>query len=310
MVINRLNALSTGFLVYTTLASASASAATASILGTTSHGIYLLVDKTQVLFITHEPARGPMTIVLPQLPDTFQAMLTGDPATLTSYTIHFPDTGLDILCRPETIWLAPPADLLAIDPNGILKRLHQVATYVAIQKNGLGLIPLLTPLLQTDSTTTEPQSLNPEMASHLKGLIRLIQALMTRDLPTASQELTRHLGLGRGLTPSFDDLASGVLLALNRWGSPLEAPEWLPDLNLAVTQSARQKTTTLSTNMIENAAHGYADERLLSGIDGLLTGQPAPDQCARALVHFGSSSGADALVGMAIAILAWKKEKP
>lgn len=302
-MINKINAISTGFLALTALADAE----NASILGTTSHGIYLLVN-TQVLFITHEPARGPQTIILPLLPDAFQSMLAGDPADISPNTVHFPDTSLDIICRPETVWLAPIPDLRSADLDGVLRRLHKVATLVAIQKNNLGLLPLLTPLLQNESGSFSTEPLEPELRPYLSDLTRLIQGFRTRDLPACSQELTRHLGLGRGLTPSFDDLATGVLLALNRWGSVLSAPEFMPDINQAAIQAARHLTTTLSANMIENATHGYADERLLAGIDGLLTGQPPPDQCARALTHFGSSSGVDALVGMAIPILADKKK--
>jgi hypothetical protein len=72
-----------------------------------------------------------------------------------------------------------------------------------------------------------------------------------------------------------------------------------------VIDVAYQRTTTLSANLIECAAQGEADERLISVVDGIMTGEPSVADCAKYILDWGSSSGIDALVGMAIVLTAF-----
>ncbi len=133
--------------------------------------------------------------------------------------------------------------------------------------------------------------------------IGLLQLLKTGDLDGILAALTPLLGLGAGLTPAGDDMLLGLLLAYHRWGSALRPSFDVAKLSDLLNRAASQKTTLLSANLIACASQGQADERLISALDGMLTGDPAPEQCARSLSGWGSSSGCDALVGMALAIL-------
>jgi hypothetical protein len=74
-------------------------------------------------------------------------------------------------------------------------------------------------------------------------------------------------------------------------------------LNRSVVHKAYSPTTTLSANLIECATLGQADERLISALDSLLSGQPGTDICAANLLAWGNSSGCDALLGMALAVI-------
>ncbi len=132
---------------------------------------------------------------------------------------------------------------------------------------------------------------------------RLLQLLKTKDLDGIFSALTPFLGLGAGLTPSGDDMILGLLLAYRRWGTVLKTAFDLAKLNDRLNQAASQKTTLLSANLITCASQGQADERLIHALDGIMVGSPAPDQCAQDLANWGNSSGCDALVGMALAIL-------
>jgi hypothetical protein len=58
----------------------------------------------------------------------------------------------------------------------------------------------------------------------------------------------------------------------------------------------------LSANLIECAASGKADERLIDALDGIMTGSPGPEECATLLLSWGNSSGGDSLAGMALAL--------
>ena len=68
------------------------------------------------------------------------------------------------------------------------------------------------------------------------------------------------------------------------------------------TQAAYEKTTTLSANLIDCAARGLANERLINTLDWILTGEPGEANVIANLLGWGNSSGVDAFTGMAAAI--------
>ncbi|MBM3146084.1 MAG: DUF2877 domain-containing protein, partial [Chloroflexi bacterium] len=75
----------------------------------------------------------------------------------------------------------------------------------------------------------------------------------------------------------------------------------LLNFNEQVIQAAYAKTTTLSANLIECAAQGLADERLIAALDYLMAGLGDEREMIHGLLDWGSSSGVDALVGMLVA---------
>lgn len=113
--------------------------------------------------------------------------------------------------------------------------------------------------------------------------------------------LQKLIGFGSGLTPSGDDLIAGFLLARNRYRDLPPLPYDLDGFNQALVELAYQKTTLLSANLIECSTLGQADERLILALDGVLAGTLDPASCAKLLLRWGNSSGADALLGMALA---------
>lgn len=118
------------------------------------------------------------------------------------------------------------------------------------------------------------------------GRVSALAHLLDRTVPLQPESL---LGLGPGLTPSGDDLLAGALLARARRGAAPASPEAL----LAV---ARRRTTTLACNLLELAARGLADERLVNLADHVNAGVP----CERTFLDWGAHSGVDALLGMAL----------
>jgi hypothetical protein len=54
--------------------------------------------------------------------------------------------------------------------------------------------------------------------------------------------------------------------------------------------------------MIECAALGEADERLVAVADCIFVGDPPEAECVSRVVGWGASSGTDALTGMAVAV--------
>jgi hypothetical protein len=95
---------------------------------------------------------------------------------------------------------------------------------------------------------------------------------------------------------------TGVLLALNRWKDVLWDRDDLDRVNQSVMETAYQKTTTLSANLIELASLGEGDERILKAIDWIMAGTTDESSIVDDLIYWGSSSGVDMLAGFTAAI--------
>jgi hypothetical protein len=115
------------------------------------------------------------------------------------------------------------------------------------------------------------------------------------DIPAMNRCLQKMIGRGAGLTPSGDDVVVGMLLAINRLENGLSVgPAFAQDCMML----ADRLTTSLSAGLIRCAADGQADERLVTALDGMITGSLDEAQCAAHFLAYGGSSGIDCLLGM------------
>lgn len=310
--IDRFHAQSIGRAASATLTSESRAAVT----GLTSRGIFLLTPASHILFVSFEMHRGPLTITLAErssensafdrgndlsrydLAFPLPSIQMGSPARLTPCQIAFVDADIAIAVDVDSAWQpGPPPDPIRSHHNQ-LQTLKHVAREVVLTKGAVGFSDLLPSLLGESATAAAASDV-------LSPVLRLRESLRNGEWAEAAETMSRLLGLGRGLTPSGDDLILGLLLALNR--QPVKRPRrgafaGIEMLNRLVIEQAYKKTTALSANLIECAANGEADERLIAAVDGILTGQPDLSECVRHLSDWGASSGVDALVGIAIAL--------
>lgn len=141
-----------------------------------------------------------------------------------------------------------------------------------------------------------------EFARAGAGPMRLLHLAMARpDAALVPRALSGLLGLGRGLTPSFDDFVTGLLAALNHasaaWG--LEHPVRAA-LAAEVSAQAPLRTNRFSAAYLLAAADGGD----FSMLRECLEPAPAPEllRRVRRLLLVGGSSGADMLSGMAFAL--------
>jgi len=265
-------------------------------LGATSKAVYLLSPAGQVVILSFDSYISPLTCTLDRFSPQLRAITPGEVFEVSASALTHPTA---VVWRNAAItWNAPPASgkiLPAPTRLALIQRAAETATH-PLQGQGFGC--LLLPFL----TAQPPGSDALEVYSHLMALHTILR---TGAVELAVSPLTALLGLGRGLTPSGDDLLCGLLLLLNRWPllSPLSAP-LLETFNQQVTALARQRTTTLSANLLELAACGSGDERLIAAVDGLVTSDPQQSAWLPALLTYGSSSGTDALLGMALALRA------
>lgn len=263
----------------------------AAVIGVTSRGIFLLAEGQQVIFLSYEPFSSPLTVNLPGASPHLSTIANGDAAHLSADGIFFPKQQINIQVPPHTLWQPPPPATTESSRTAAQRRLRRVAVLVARQPRGLS---AWLPVVMAESAPL------PEAESDL--LLPLLKSLADNEAQIILPRLLPLLGYGRGLTPSGDDLLLGWLLAHTRWGAILPPPHrfsWLAD---SVVREAKSRTTSISANLIAAAAAGMADERLLTALDGILTGTPDEETCAANLLQLGSSSGVDALVGIALAL--------
>ena len=256
----------------------------AQVWGATSRGVFLHLPSGWVVFLSAEPFRGPLTLNLcgrehhVELPPALEAAVRGTAIEICAGEIHFNSLDLTIIFEPASSWSAP--HLPDAPPERLTQRLQRLEKVIqGMQK--------------ADSCQLSAISFQQSVVDdHTCAL----------DIQALTGELTENLGLGAGLTPAGDDLALGFLLAANRWKGLLCPGLDLRPVNHEIQHAAYARTSTLSANLIECATQGQADERLILALDGIITGQPEPETCISYLSGWGSSSGAWALQGMALAI--------
>ena len=263
----------------------------AVVLGSVSKGIYLLTPGRRVIYISYEKYRSPLTITLVKALLHPPSVELGDKVRLNATSIDWMNGKVSLSLADAQIWSVPAAEEISEPPDVLYNRLVEIATGVAAAKGRLGFAPLLLPILGI--TPMDWQSAELALVwTKLKNLLDNGSKFATAGM---FDQLRGLLGYGRGLTPSGDDLLTGFLLAEWRWDTGSV------ELARTISRAAYQNTTTLSANLIECAAAGQADERLIQVVDTIASGKMALQSCVDQLLDYGSSSGADTLAGIALA---------
>ena len=272
----------------------------AEILGITSKGIFIKFENNKMVFLSFEDYRGPLTANLSEGFRHFTRLSRGGKVTLSREAILFPDSKISISRSNPKIWkpskiVEPPDN--SLDRIGLIRGL---ALDIYQSKKGEGLSEMLPAMVgfspENAKGNTQYQGFNAKIEE-------IRNQIAVGNLLPLSQTIQSFLGLGGGLTPSGDDFVIGLLLSINRWSTIFHQIKNLATFNKEIVEAAYKHTTTLSANLIECAALGSADERLIQAVDHLATGKYHLDEVIPGLISWGNSSGVDALVGMMTAFL-------
>jgi hypothetical protein len=267
------------------------------VFGVTSRGIFLQLDPKRIIFFSKEAYRGPLTVNFPDFePDQLQA---GDQATISRLSGVSFRNGPAFRFRESPRWEANPPDEKMDAEDTVRQRVKKCARLVLVEKRGAGMSSLLSELLNLNIPVETPAS-TPLLIASLSICQEEIRAGRYGGLVSILASL---FGRGLGLTPSGDDVILGMLLAFTRHGELFGFSNGVTPNLQAFIQMAYARTTTLSANLIEAAAKGQADERLITGLDGLVNGKTSPEESAALLCDWGNSSGVDALVGFSLAVM-------
>jgi hypothetical protein len=271
----------------------------ASVMGVTSRGAFIKTDTNWIIFLSRETMRGPLTLNMHIRDHSFLEHLSqNDSVVVLNGNLIFPLLRLEIQCFQAEVWESFPRNTPLERISDRFAQIKAVAVHLLELKKGVGLSHLLSRFLDLPSDPFLSQFVPNENFN----LPLIKHFLDTRNLSGVQNSLIRFLGRGSGLTPSGDDLIAGMFLAQSRWGH-LEDPILdTATLSCSVIQAAYQKTTLLSANLIECASLGWADERLVSALDGTMTGKLSPELCATKLANWGNSSGCDSFLGMVLVL--------
>jgi len=252
------------------------------VFGISSRGIYLKSSTKWMLYLSNERFRGPLTINLnSSLANTLSNIQVGETAYLHSQRISFPETGCEISLKKSCIWQPD-----AVGERAALDETNCTVAKKLLQQCNLSNINEMTALQKSNLPNRKLQQMQ--------------QALAHQDTQRLETTLTSLLGYGIGLTPSGDDFVAGLLLRLNRisdgWMSTTERER----INQSLVEAAYKRTNLLSANLIECAAMGLADERLIAALDWLARGEVEDLRAIEELLGWGHTSGAAALEGFLI----------
>lgn len=128
----------------------------------------------------------------------------------------------------------------------------------------------------------------------------LATALQRREPADVTAAASRILGLGEGLTPSGDDVLTGLAFVAAQRGMVLGRD--LGSLSATLDDGA-DGTTLLSRTTVRHALNARARQSLHDLVAALRDGdQAAFDDAAARILQIGHTSGADILTGVALAL--------
>ena len=274
----------------------------ASLRGHTSKGIYVQTGSRWILFLSFGRAIGPLTATVEQDMMELNDMQPGARVEIQDGMLVFPIEGIAVDTRPAVVWHVPAVPAHPSSPEEQLERVGLLARQAVAVKQGLGLSILLPYLLWPEAV--DSADLKPADTAVWEGVTTVRRGLVMGAVSSVLKGAEYLLGRGRGLTPSGDDFFLGTMLASKRWDMGLILPSDMEWLERELVSLSYDKTTALSGNLIECAARGEADERLLALVDSIFCGIPPVQTSARPMLTWGSSSGVDAMTGMAVTVLA------
>lgn len=261
--------------------------------GAFSEGIYFTGPGGMVML--HDTRYGclPFGVAIPGFSGLSRAVGAncGERASLRPEGIFSPGTGLCIYTDFEPV--PSPA---AVRPS--LENLESLRERFTSALGACGRSALL-PYCGYPHPSVSKAEIRDEFArAGFEALCLLGGALGAADAVRVREALQGLLGLGRGLTPSFDDFITGLLVTLEHassvWG--LKHPA-LGFLAQEVSALAPLRTNRFSAAYLLAAARG-GDFSLMRNCLEL---RPSADSLT-ALLGVGSSSGSDMLCGMVYAL--------
>jgi len=269
---------------------------TVTVTGTTSSGTFLRTIEGRIVFLTTSLHYGPVNLIFENnFPQNWK---NGDLLQISrgQNSIIFDLQNEKYVLQIKSIWETPPTPEKTISSEEQFSRIHQAAQQLSILKDGEGLAPLLIPYIDKKTPLKFDSEWINSMWLEIHELRKAIKAKNVTQIRFVANQL---IGSGRGLTPSGDDLLSGLFFMHQRW---FQDADWFNGLQAPLIEEFNQKTTAVSSTLFYCATVGEVDFRIQEMADVLMNDEFEMQSQAINLSRWGNSSGADIFLGMVLAI--------
>ena len=149
---------------------------------------------------------------------------------------------------------------------------------------------------------TERRAFNIFASAAVGRIIRLEKAFRSENKNALKCAVSDFIGLGPGLTPSSDDVLSGIVLicllySKNRGGARCASRL----LARVIAEEARGRTTLVGEEFLRQAALGNGNEPVMRQCEALLTGRGELAELeTRRVLAIGATSGTDMVLGIVL----------
>lgn len=230
----------------------------------------------------------PQGILLVGFPRTLGSLgvRTGHVVVLQDSALAFVEAGATLPIAQFELW-SPPWEEHPLEQRRPSVSVEKVAEFAAARAPRGGLAPILGVWDRLSELEAIPAGLPRPAGRAWKSLRRYLKT----GEPVALLDL---IGLGPGLTPSGDDVLRGYFAVRSVTG---QLPPWTRGL----LRAAASRTNALSCQLLWHATRRRLSQRLGEVVVALITDSDWQEPVERALRE-GHTSGADALVGVLLAL--------
>lgn len=131
---------------------------------------------------------------------------------------------------------------------------------------------------------------------HISNLLKAIKAGSSQDIRRNAEKL---IGFGPGLTPSADDMLSGLMTSLALIAVNFVSTNFVSKANEDITSCISGRTTLISQEFLMHAVAGEANEPIVTLIEKILTGKPNEvENATKHVLAIGDTSGTDIILGI------------
>ena len=278
------------------LSLAGGAARSATVHSVFEHAVNLELEGREGLvgLVAEPKALTPYAVsVRTELPFFEAGVRAGMAAVIESGRIVIPQAGFELDCsKADAVDLS--LDSIQILPASSARR-AQAETLLAVLMEAdadESLAPLATKVGENHYTSF----LSPRFHA-------LQDAVRAEDETAAIDAAERFAGCGMGLTPSSDDLLCGYLAAKRLLAREQEHAQQTHLLS-AVAVAAAQKTNRISASFLLYCGEGLVHRSILELFSGIFRNADEAQMRAanRRVLAIGSTSGADMLTGVALAL--------
>ncbi|MFB0551281.1 MAG: DUF2877 domain-containing protein [Nitrososphaeria archaeon] len=132
---------------------------------------------------------------------------------------------------------------------------------------------------------------------HISKLLEAIRLGSSQDVKRIAKKL---IGFGPGLTPSADDMLSGLMTSLVFMAENLGVGKnFVSEVNETIASCVPGRTSLLSQEFLMHAASGEANEKIATLIEKIMTSDvDEVEDATKKVLAIGESSGTDIVLGI------------